>query len=151
MARDILNTMEEETDPAEFTANIDVLLKQHDISPTQQRRHIASILFAQPQHLSADQILERVNKENALASKATVYNTMGLFARKGLVNVVIVDPSRVFYDSNTKPHHHFYNQETGELLDIDNGQLELQNQPIPPQGTELGKIDIIVHIHPRGE
>ena len=140
--------MEQTTYGIEFSEQIDALLKRHGISPTQQRRNIAQLLFSKPQHLSADQVLARVNQEKTVASKATVYNTLGLFARKGLVNEVIVDPSKIFYDSNTRPHHHFYNSETGELKDIELNQIELANLPNTPEGTELHKVDIIVHVHP---
>lgn len=140
--------MEQTTYGIEFSEQIDALLKRHGISPTQQRRNIARLLFSKPQHLSADQVLARVNQEKTVASKATVYNTLGLFARKGLVNEVIVDPSKIFYDSNTRPHHHFYNSETGELKDIELNQIELANLPDTPEGTELHKVDIIVHVHP---
>jgi Fur family iron response transcriptional regulator len=126
--------------------NIVEMLTRHDISPTQQRRQIARILFAQPQHLSAEQILERVNHDSDVASKATVYNTLGLFARKGLVREVIVDPAKVFYDSNTKPHHHFYNMDTGQLEDIDEGQVSLNGLPTPPQGAEMEGVDIIIRL-----
>ena len=60
-------------------------LREAGITPTQQRVQIAEILFAQPQHMSADQILAVVNSKGPIASKATIYNTLGLFARKGLV------------------------------------------------------------------
>ena len=129
-----------------FSGNVDALLMQHDISPTQQRRQIARILFARPQHLSADQVLERVNRESNIVSKATVYNTLGLFARKGLVREVIVDPSKVFYDSNTHPHHHFYHVDTGMLEDIDSQQLALEQMPSLPTGTELDGVDIILRV-----
>ena len=65
-------------------------LREAGITPTQQRVQIAEILFAQPQHMSADQILAVVNSKGPIASKATIYNTLGLFARKGLVREVIV-------------------------------------------------------------
>jgi len=125
---------------------IDVLLQQCGIAPTQQRRQIAQILFARPQHVSAEQVLERVNQEGNVASKATVYNTLGLFARKGLIREVIVDPSRIFYDSNPTAHHHFFNVDTGQLEDIDAQHLMLQNLPTPPAGTELESVDIIVRV-----
>ena len=125
---------------------VNALLAKHHIAPTQQRRQIAQILFARPQHLSADQVLERVNQNGAVASKATIYNTLGLFARKGLVREVIVDPSKVFYDSNTSPHHHFYNVNTGELQDIENRDLSLQGLPTLPDGMELDGVDIIVRV-----
>ena len=143
------NIMDQRAYGLEINKDIDALLKRHGITPTQQRRNIARLLFAKAQHLSADQVLARVNQEKSVASKATIYNTLGLFARKGLVNVVIVDPSKVFYDSNTRSHHHFYNSETGELIDIDSDQLKLANLPITPQGTELHKVDIILHVQPK--
>jgi len=130
----------------QFGGDVDELLAGHGISPTQQRRQIARVLFARPQHLSAEQILERVNAEQHLVSKATVYNTLGLFTRKGLIREVVVDPSKVFYDSNTTPHHHYFNLSTGKLSDIDSDQLALSQLPTAPDGTELEGVDIIVRL-----
>ncbi|MBI5462884.1 MAG: transcriptional repressor [Gammaproteobacteria bacterium] len=122
------------------------LLTGHDIQPTQQRLEIAQVLFARDQHLSADDVLKQVNQDTARASKATVYNTLGLFAAKGLIREVIVDPSRVFYDPNTCEHHHFYNVDTGELMDIDADRLALMNLPAPPTGTVADGVDVIIRI-----
>lgn len=83
------------------------LMRVKGVNPTQQRVEIAQVLFAEPQHVSADQVLSLVNRQRSIVSKATVYNTLGLFARKGLVREVIVDPTKVFYDPTTSPHHHF--------------------------------------------
>lgn len=121
-------------------------LREVGITPTQQRVQIAEILFARPQHLSADQILAVVNKDGPIASKATIYNTLGLFARKGLVREVIVDPSKVFYDSNTSEHHHFYNIDSGKLTDIDAGQVMIPNLPELPSNTQPAGVDIIFRI-----
>ena len=118
------------------------------ISPTPQRVEIAAALLSKPQHLSAEQILLLVNQTSAVVSKATVYNTLGLFARKGLVREVIVDPNKVFYDSNISPHHHFYNIVTGELTDVDIGHLDIPNLPQPPHGTACAGIDVIVRVRP---
>lgn len=122
------------------------LLRSHDISPTQQRVEIARVLLARPQHLSAEQVLYKVNEERALVSKATVYNTLGLFARKGLIKEVIVDPTKVFYDPNTKPHHHFYNVDTGTLMDIESDQVALERLPQAPEGMEPDGVDVIIRL-----
>ena len=121
-------------------------LRDAGITPTQQRVQIAEILFARPQHLSADQILAVVNSNGPIASKATIYNTLGLFARKGLVREVIVDPSKVFYDSNTGEHHHFYNVDSGELTDIDAAEVMITDLPELPENTRPAGIDIILRI-----
>ena len=122
------------------------LLTQHGITPTQQRVEIGIVLLTKFQHMSADQILERVNSQSSLVSKATVYNTLGLFTAKGLVREVIVDSTKVFYDSNTRPHYHFYNVDTGTLLDIEGDKLEINGLPSPPQSAVVKDIDIIVRV-----
>jgi len=134
--------------PAILNSDTDVSaeLRAHGITPTQQRVDIARILFARPQHLSAEQVLSIVNQDGQVVSKATIYNTLNLFARKGLVREVIVDPSKVFYDSNTCNHHHFFNIDTGELMDIDSSELKLDQLPNLPQGTEADGVDIIIRV-----
>ena len=126
--------------------NVEELLRQHGILPTQQRLLIASVLLEREQHLSADQVMNLVNGEQHLVSKATVYNTLGLFASHGLIREVIVDPARVFYDSNTSNHHHFYNIDTGELTDIDSDNMEIASLPEMPAGTVAAGVDIIIRV-----
>lgn len=121
-------------------------LKQAGVTPTQQRVEIAQILFARPQHLSAEQVLSIVNSDGPVVSKATVYNTLGLFASKGLVSEVIVDPAKVFYDSNTTSHQHFYNVDTGELIDFDSGAIKLESLPELPEGTRAEAVDVIIRV-----
>jgi len=122
------------------------MLYRHGVTPTQQRVDIGQMLFARPQHLSADQLLAQVNGEGNHVSKATVYNTLNLFARKGLVREVIVDPSRVFYDSNTSQHHHFFNIDTGELTDVPLPTLVMEQLPPLPQGTVATGVDVIIRL-----
>ncbi len=122
------------------------LLTQYGISPTQQRIRIAQVMCSEPRHLSAEQILEEVNQEKTQVSKATIYNTLNLFVSKGLVREVIVDPSKVFYDSTTHPHFHFYNENNGQLTDIEEGAISLDALPTIPAGTELTGVDIVVRI-----
>jgi len=124
-------------------------LREHDILPTQQRLQIAQVLLTRDQHVSAEQVLEMVNATGNSVSKATVYNTLGLFAEKGILREVNVDPSRAFYDTNRSKHHHFYNVDTGELSDIDTGQVPVDQLPAPPQGTVLDGVDVIIRVRNR--
>jgi len=121
-------------------------LKSSGVTPTTQRVEIAQILFARPQHLSAEQILKMVNESSSTASKATVYNTLGLFAKKGLVKEVIVDPTKVFYDSNISKHYHFFNTDTGHLTDIPVDTIHIDKLPELPEGTEASGLEVIVRI-----
>jgi Fur family iron response transcriptional regulator len=139
--------MENQTD-SQINSKQDVarLLREHGILPTQQRLMIARVLFESRQHYSADQVMASVNEGRDRVSKATIYNTLGLFARNGLVREVIVDPTRVFYDPNTSNHHHFYNVDTGELIDIDSTDLQINDLPRLPDGTVAEGVDVIIRL-----
>ena len=121
-------------------------LRRRNINPTHQRIEIAYALFSQGAHLSADQIMARVNGSHPATSKATVYNTLKLFVAKRLIREVIVDPNKVFYDPNTEPHHHLYNVDTGQLADIDASRIEISGLPPLPDGMVTEGVDIIVRV-----
>jgi len=121
-------------------------LRQHEVLPTPQRIEIAELLLARPQHLSADQILDRLRENGSRISKATVYNTLNLFSEKGLVRELNVDPSRKFYDSTTHTHHHFYHVDTGELSDVPGDQLGTLSMPPLPAGTVQESIEILIRV-----
>ncbi|HVA54557.1 MAG TPA: Fur family transcriptional regulator [Gammaproteobacteria bacterium] len=121
-------------------------LATHGVTPTSQRLKIAEILFRKPQHLSAEQIMLAVNSQQPKVSKATVYNTLRLFSDKGLVREVIIDPARVFYDPTAGTHHHFYNADTGELMDIEPEQVKFAQLPELPPGTQQDGVEVIVRL-----
>ena len=122
------------------------LLRRSGIGLTRQRADIAQVLFAKDQHLSADQIQAEVNARYTYASKATVYNTLKLFLAKGLVREVLVDSSKVFYDSNTGTHYHFYDVESGELIDIVADNVTISNLPTLPNGMMTESVDVVIRI-----
>jgi Fur family iron response transcriptional regulator len=127
-------------------ALVEARLLAAGVNPTPQRVEIGSLLFPEPIHLSADQILARLRDAGSTVSKATVYNTLNLFTDQGLLRAISVDPDRLVYDSNTAPHHHFYNEDTGELLDIAPDSVLLPGIPAPPQGTRAESIEVLIRL-----
>lgn len=125
------------------------VLKRERIGATPQRVRIACVLFARSQHLSADQVLALVNEHGKRVSKATVYNTLKLFVERGLVRQVIVDPDRIYYDSNTGVHHHFYNEDTGQLSDFSVEKVSISGMPALPPDTVHAGVDVIVRVRDR--
>jgi len=81
---------------------------------------IATHMFEREQHLSADAILERVNEDSTTTnvSKATVYNTLKLFVKEGILKMVALDPQRILFDTNINQHHHVLNLDNGQIRDI---------------------------------
>ncbi len=127
------------------------LLRDRGINPTAQRVEIARLLLYRRIHLTAEDVFRIVNRDGPHVSKATVYNTLGVFAEKGLIREVVIDPTRVVYDSNTVPHHHFYNVETGELFDIEEHTMSVAGLPPLPQGTEVEGVEVIVRLRPSAD
>lgn len=121
-------------------------LDRNGIKATRQRLDIARVLLARHQHLSADQVLAMVNQDGGALSKATIYNTLKLFVEKRLVREVIVDPEKVFYDSNTSAHYHFYDVESGEIIDIDAADVTVTGLPPLPPGKVTTGVDVIVRM-----
>ncbi|MSR14405.1 MAG: transcriptional repressor [Gammaproteobacteria bacterium] len=124
-------------------------LEAHGILPTAQRVDIASLLLSSMQHLSAEQVREKIRDNGYVVSKATVYNTLGLFVARGLMRQVVVESTQVFYDSNTAPHYHFFNVDDGTLGDLDPAELPLEHLPPPPAGTYAEGVDIVIRVRNR--
>ena len=125
------------------------LFDKRGILPTPQRVEVAEILLSQAQHLSAEQIIERLREHGSGVSKATVYNTLNLFSERGIVKEVMVDPVRKFYDSTTHAHHHFYNVDTGELSDISKDAISFENLPETPDGTRQESVEVLIRVRGR--
>lgn len=125
------------------------LLLAHHITPTAQRVEIAQFVYRRAQHICADHILAGVNAEGGRVSKATVYNTLGLFVEKGILREVLIDPERIFYDSNTHQHHHLYNADTGELSDVPAGTISVQGLPDLGSEVELEGVDLVIRVRNR--
>ncbi|MDA8350633.1 MAG: transcriptional repressor [Pseudomonadota bacterium] len=116
------------------------------IRPTAQRVRIASLLLSEPQHLSAEQILASLRASGARVSKATVYNTLNLFASHGLIRQLSVDGTRAWFDSNVDAHYHFHDLASGALIDVPVPDVEFSRLPPPPPGTEVDGIDLVIRL-----
>ena len=126
------------------------LLETHGMHATAQRIRIAELLFAREQHLTAEQVIQLLNKEGKRVSKATVYNTLNLFADKGLLRALAVDRERSMFDSNTEPHHHFHVEGSGELIDVPPGAIEFARLPALPPGTEPVGVEVVIRVRRKG-
>lgn len=125
------------------------VLEAHGVKATPQRLAIGRLMLAEPCHLSAEQIIAALRAADSRISKATVYNTLNLFCSHGILRAVAVDPNRLVYDSTTTPHHHFFNEDTGELIDIEPQGLRIQGLPALPDGTDARSVELVVRVRNR--
>ena len=94
------------------------LLEKKNIRPTAQRIAVAQFVLKSTAHPSADQIWEGVKRRSPAISRATCYNVLDLFVRKGLLKRQLLRPGMVVFDPLTEPHHHFIDSKTGKIYDI---------------------------------
>lgn len=137
-------------DPANGRDPIQAALEKRGIQATAQRMRIAELLFTRDQHLTAEQIIEALAGQGTRVSKATVYNTLNLFAAKGLLRALQVDPERALFDSNMRPHHHMLVEDTGELIDVPPGAVDFARLPPLPPGTEPVSVDVVIRVRRHG-
>lgn len=125
-------------------------LRKAGLRPTRQRLALAQLLFGRgDRHVTAEGLHGEAVSAGVPVSLATVYNTMHQFTAAGLLREVTVDGTRIYFDTNTGDHHHFYCEDDGTLLDIDGTAIEVAGVPAPPQGAKVDRVEVIVRLKRR--
>ena len=93
-------------------------LNQFGIQPTPQRIAVAEFVLNTNTHPTADEVWAQVRENCPTLSRATVYNTLHLFAEKGLLRTQPLKEGVAVFDAHVKPHHHFVDEETGKVYDV---------------------------------
>ncbi|HEU4384768.1 MAG TPA: transcriptional repressor [Anaeromyxobacteraceae bacterium] len=102
-------------------------LRRYGIQPSAQRMAVAEYVLSTDEHPSADQVWARVRADFPMISRATVYNTLNLFVRKGLLRQLTLAEGRVVFDPHLGPHHHFIDDATGAIHDVPWEAVEVRN------------------------
>lgn len=122
-------------------------LRKAKLRPTRQRLALARLLYdGDDRHVTAEMLHDEAMRSKIRVSLATVYNTLHQFRDAGLLREVVVQPGRSYFDTNTTDHHHFLNEETGELRDIPAAALRFESLPDAPAGSEIGRVDVIIRL-----
>ena len=116
--------------------------------PTKQRIKLAQVLIGdgKNRHITAESLFESVKKSNVSVSLATVYNTLKAFCDVGLINEVMVDGGKSYFDTRLDDHPHFFWEDTGEISDAPSDTLQISNLPKPPSKYEITKVDVIIRL-----
>jgi Fur family transcriptional regulator, iron response regulator len=123
------------------------LLQAVGIRPTRQRSALAGLLFdGCDKHMTAEQVYAAARKRKVRVSLATVYNTLHQFTDAGLLRQVVIDSSRIYFDTNCASHHHFFDEMTGQLYDIPAHDVHITRLPKAPPGRKLGQVDVVIRL-----
>ena len=130
-------------------SNYILKLRNSGLRPTKQRLKICEVLFERDKtfHFSINDLTKILqNDHNEKISLATVYNTVHAFQRKGHLKEINIGNDMSYFDTNTKSHHHFYDQNTNELIDINSQEVEIKKNPTPPSGKKIEDIEVTFKI-----
>ena len=122
-------------------------LRVAGLRPTRTRVALAHMLFAQGnRHVSAEMLFEEANRAKVSVALATVYNTLHEFTKVGFLRQVAIDSSKSYFDTNNTEHHHYYLEDKHELMDIPPTDVAVGKVPIPPEGYEIARVDVVVRL-----
>jgi Fur family transcriptional regulator, iron response regulator len=123
-------------------------LARGGLRPTRQRVALAALLVGdgEDRHVTAESLYAASLNSGEGVSLATVYNTLRAFCEAGLMQEVVVDGAKSYFDTRMDDHPHFYWEDSHTLTDAPADQLEIARLPDLPPGTELSRVDVVIRL-----
>ena len=130
---------------------IDILkkLRSSRLRPTKQRVEIAKFLFEREKtfHFTVESLNKLLTKKSdTQIALATIYNTVHAFKTAGHLSEVEVRGNKTYFDTNVSNHHHFYDSDTSELIDIDANDIIIQKIPKAPNGKKIKNVEVFINL-----
>ena len=130
---------------------IDILnkLRSSGLRPTKQRVEIAKFLFEREKtfHFTVESLNKLLTKKSiSKIALATIYNTVHAFKAAGHLSEVEVRGNKSYFYTNVSNHHHFYDSETSELIDIDANDIIIQKIPKAPNGKKIKNVEVFINL-----
>ena len=118
------------------------------LRPTRQRLSLAALLVGdgEDRHVTAESLFALSQQSGDRVSLATVYNTLRAFCAAGLLNEIVVDGSKSYFDTRMDDHPHSYWEDTAQLTDAPKDQLQISGLPDAPPGTEIARVDVVIRL-----
>ena len=124
-------------------------LRLSGLRPTKQRLAICKVLFDKKEtfHFTIDNLKKKIEKTiKGKIAVATIYNTVHAFKNKGYLKEVSLQGNKTFFDTNVKKHHHFYDQDTDNLIDIKNEDIFVSKLPLAPRGKKIKEVEVTISL-----
>ena len=124
-------------------------LREIGLRPTKQRVKICELLFSREKtfHFTINDLARKISDEmNEKISLATVYNTVHAFQKKGHLKEIAINSDKTYYDTNTSVHHHFYDEDTHELIDCNQNDIDTVNVKNNITGKKINSVEILIKV-----
>ena len=124
-------------------------LRETGLRPTKQRVKICELLFLREKtfHFTINDLAKKIAGEmNEKISLATVYNTVHAFQKKGYLKEIAINSDKTYYDTNTSIHHHFYDEETHELIDCNENDIDSINVKKNIPGKKIKSLEVLIKV-----
>ena len=124
-------------------------LRETGLRPTKQRVKICEVLFNRDKtfHFTINDLVKRISEElNEKISLATVYNTVHALQKKGYLKEISINSDKSYFDTNTTVHHHYYDEDTHQLIDCDENEIENVNVKNNITGKKINSVEVLVRV-----
>ena len=124
-------------------------LRETGLRPTKQRVKICEVLFNREKtfHFTINDLVKKISIElNEKISLATVYNTVHALQKKGYLKEISINSDKSYFDTNTTVHHHFYDEDTHQLIDCDENEIENVNVKNNITGKKISSVEVLVRV-----
>ena len=131
------------------TFNFIEKLRETGLRPTKQRVKICEVLFNREKtfHFTINDLVKKISEElNEKISLATVYNTVHALQKKGYLKEISINSDKSYFDTNTTAHHHFYDEDTHQLIDCDENEIEHVNVKNNITGKKINSVEVLVRV-----
>ena len=124
-------------------------LRSSGLRPTKQRLKICEVLFDRDNtfHFTINDLAKNISEVlNEKISLATVYNTIHAFKYKGYLKEISINSDKSYFDTNTTNHHHFFDEDTNELIDCDEKIIETPKIKRNISGKKINSVEVLVKV-----
>ena len=134
-----------------MTKNVDFIdkLRKSGLRPTRQRLKICEVLFDRENtfHFTINDLTKIISEKlSEKISLATVYNTVHAFKNKGYLKEISINSDKSYFDTNTTVHHHFFDEDTNELIDCDESDLEKVKIKKNITGKKINSVEVLIKV-----
>jgi Fur family iron response transcriptional regulator len=124
-------------------------LRESGLRPTRQRIKICELLFSSEKtfHFTINDLTKIIqDKLSERISLATVYNTVHAFKKKGYLKEISINGDKSYFDTNTSEHHHFFDEDTNELIDCGIDEIDSVNIKKNITGKKIKSVEVLIKV-----